>query len=78
MSGHRTSAFMVVENFGNLLNDEWGILREASFPQSQGVADVDRNGAGQYVFQQFFQPAGQSRVTGASLWEVRLGLRYSF
>ena len=78
MSGHRTSAFMVVENVGNLLNDEWGILREASFPLSQGVVDVDRNGAGQYVFQQFFQPAGQSRVTGASLWAVRIGLRYSF
>jgi hypothetical protein len=78
MEGHRTAAFVVVENLGNLLNDEWGILREASFPLAQGVVDVDRNAAGQYVFQEYLQPAGQSRVTDASLWEVRIGLRYSF
>ena len=78
MAGHRTSAFMVVENLGNLLNDEWGVLREASFPLSQGVVDVDRNAAGQYIFQNFTQPALQSTVTEPSLWEIRVGLRYSF
>jgi len=78
MEGHRSSAFMIVENVGNLLNDEWGILNEPSFPLTQDVVNVDRNGAGQYVFEEFFQPAGQSRVTGASLWAVRVGLRYSF
>lgn len=78
MEGHRTAAFIVVENLGNLLNDEWGILREASFPLAQGVVDVDRNAAGQYIFQEYIQPAGQSRVTDASLWEIRVGLRYSF
>ena len=77
MAGHKTSAFMVIENVGNLLNDEWGVLREASFPLSQGVVDVDRNGD-QYVFEEFLTPAGQTRVVDASLWEVRLGLRYSF
>ena len=77
MSGHRTSAFVVVENLGNLLNDEWGILREASFPQSQGVVDVDRVGS-QYVFNEFAPPANTTRVTDPSLWEVRVGLRYKF
>lgn len=28
----RTSAFIVIDNFTNLLNDEWGVLREADFP----------------------------------------------
>lgn len=77
MAGHKTSAFVVVENLGNLLNDEWGVLREASFPQSQGVVDVDRQG-GVYEFQEFFTPANTTRVTDASLWEVRVGLRYKF
>ena len=77
MEGHRSSAFMVIENLGNLINDEWGILREASFPQSQGVVDVDRVGS-QYVFQDFFTPALTSRVTDPSLWEIRVGLRYKF
>jgi hypothetical protein len=77
MAGHKTSAFVVVENLGNLLNDEWGVLREASFPQSQGVVDVDRQGS-VYEFQEFFTPANTTRVTDASLWEVRVGLRYKF
>lgn len=77
MAGHKTSAFMVIENVGNLLNDEWGVLREASFPLAQDVVDVGRSGS-QYVFEEFFTPAGQTRVVDASLWEVRLGLRYSF
>ena len=57
----RTSAFIVIDNFTNLLNDEWGILREADFPLlvEQG------------------SPA-ESRVGDASLWEVRLGVRYEF
>ena len=77
MEGHRSSAFMVIENLGNLINDEWGSLREASFPQSLGVVDVDRVGS-QYVFQDFFTPALTSRVTDPSLWEIRVGLRYKF
>ena len=76
--GHRTSAFLVVENLGNLINDEWGVLREAAFPQAQDVVNVGRNAAGQYVFEEFFLPAGQSRVADASLWEIRVGLRYQF
>ncbi len=28
----RTSAFIVIDNFTNLLNDEWGILRQVDFP----------------------------------------------
>ena len=31
--GHRASAFMVVDNLTNLLNDDWGVLKEASFPR---------------------------------------------
>lgn len=30
--GHKTSAFLIIDNFTNLLNDEWGILREPGFP----------------------------------------------
>lgn len=35
----RSSAFIVVDNFTNLLNDEWGILREADFPLTVGEGD---------------------------------------
>jgi hypothetical protein len=39
MDGHRTNAFVVIDNFTNLLNDEWGILREASFPRRVSVVN---------------------------------------
>ncbi|MGB1068496.1 MAG: TonB-dependent receptor [Henriciella sp.] len=29
---HQAEAFIVIDNFTNLLNDEWGILREPDFP----------------------------------------------
>ncbi len=77
MDGHRTSAFLVVENLGNLLNDEWGILREASFPLTDDVVQARIQG-NQYVFERFNTPAISSRVTRPSLWEIRVGLRYSF
>ena len=76
---HRASAFLVVENIGNLINDDWGVLKEASFPRTQPVvqASIDSM-TNQYVFEEFFEPAGQSIKQDASLWEVRIGLRYSF
>lgn len=77
MPGHKTAAFVVVDNFTNLLNDEWGILREASFPLTDDVVQA-RIVNGQYEYQQFNNPSIASRVTNPSLWEVRVGVRYSF
>ena len=77
-SEDRASAFLVIENFGNLINDDWGVLKEAGFPYYQSGVDASVNGDGQYVFNEFFEPAGQGRVTDASLWEVRLGVKYRF
>lgn len=52
----RSSAFVVIDNLTNLINDDWGVLVEPGFPP------ID----------------AQSRVGDASLWQVRLGVRYEF
>lgn len=52
----RSSAFVVIDNLTNLINDDWGVLVEPGFPP------ID----------------AQSRVGEASLWQVRLGIRYEF
>ncbi|MBT0585919.1 TonB-dependent receptor [Alteromonas oceanisediminis] len=78
MEGHRGQVFLNIENFGNLLNDDWGILEEASFPRSQRVVDASINDNGQYVYSDFITPSLETRVAEASLWQVRLGVRYSF
>jgi hypothetical protein len=33
---------------------------------------------GKYLFEAFSRPPGETRVANASLYEVRIGLRYEF
>jgi hypothetical protein len=80
MEGHRSQFFLDIDNFTNLLNDEWGILNEAGFPRRNRVVDAEllSTGGSQFVYSNFNAPTTTSRVGGASLWSVRVGLRYSF
>ncbi|WP_291079256.1 TonB-dependent receptor [Hyphomonas sp.] len=64
---HKASGFIVVDNFTNLLNDEWGILREPGFPS---VCTVDASGTPTQNC--------ESRQGDASRYEIRFGLRYEF
>ena len=64
---HKASGFIVVDNFTNLLNDEWGILREPGFPS---VCTVDATGTPTQNC--------ESRQGDASRYEIRFGLRYEF
>lgn len=74
--GDMASAFLVVENFGNLLNDDWGVLKQGSFLQSAVTTSITDDG--QYSFNRFDNPTAQSRQTDASLWEIRVGVKYDF
>lgn len=77
--GHKSSAWIQVKNFCNLLNDDWCVLREAGFPRTQPVVGVSLSGDGsQYVYQEFLQGTGQGRVTDPSTYEIRMGLTYRF
>ena len=79
MEGHRSSAFFVIDNFTNLLNDEWGILREASFPRRVGVVDSELSGDdSQFVYTNFNPETKASVVGDASIWQIRVGVRYEF
>jgi len=39
--GHRASAFMVIDNLTNLLNDDWGVLYLYDFPSLVQVGDTE-------------------------------------
>jgi hypothetical protein len=71
------SAFLVIRNFCNLLNDNWCVLKEAGFPRTDDVVNMDIVD-GKYLYESFVNPGGQSRATDASLWEMRIGLKYTF
>jgi outer membrane receptor for ferrienterochelin and colicin len=76
--GHKFAAFLIIRNLTNMLNDEWGVFYESSFPRFQSVINASINDDNQYVFSSFVEPQSQSRVGRPSLWETRIGLRYSF
>lgn len=78
MKGHKTKAFFVIDNLTNLLNDDWGVLYEAKFPQSASVVDASVNAQGQYVFNEFTNREPQARVEGPSLWRMTVGIEYKF
>ena len=48
--GHRASAFMVIDNLTNLLNDEWGVLYKHNFPYAvaEGTAESRIGDASRY------------------------------
>ncbi len=58
----RASVFLVIDNFGNLLNDDWGVLYQAPFPRTISLTDE----------------TPESRVGDASRYEIRLGVQYDF
>ncbi|MGB2263871.1 MAG: hypothetical protein ACPH3C_01685, partial [Glaciecola sp.] len=74
--GHKASAFFVIKNFTNMLNDDWGVLRQGSFV-GENIVNANINDAGQYVFERFNEPS-TSFQRGPSLWEIRMGVKYSF
>ena len=76
VEGHSANAFIVVENFTNLLNDDWGDFRQGSFV-GDTVINASVNDQGQYVYSGFSEPR-ESIQRSPSLWEVRMGIRYTF
>uniref|UniRef100_A0A486XQ68 Oar-like outer membrane protein protein, OmpA family n=1 Tax=Rheinheimera sp. BAL341 TaxID=1708203 RepID=A0A486XQ68_9GAMM len=78
MQGHKAKAFFVIDNLTNLLNDDWGVLYEARFPQTASVVAASVNDQGQYVFNQFTNREPQGRVATPSLWRMKIGIEYNF
>ena len=82
---HRAKAYFVVENLGNLLNDDWGVLYQRGFPRTAPIVEAsyltyrtpNDYSDDPYVFESFI-PEGQSRSTEPSLWSIRFGINYNF
>ncbi|MFN3607928.1 MAG: carboxypeptidase regulatory-like domain-containing protein [Hyphomonas sp.] len=79
-SEDRTEAFVVVRNLGNLLNDKWGIMEEHGFPGNApiyGISGLDPQG--RLIINSFVRNADQANpINSASLWQVRVGVKYTF
>tara|TARA_R110002167_G_scaffold47967_1_gene141727 strand:+ start:8470 stop:11559 length:3090 start_codon:yes stop_codon:yes gene_type:complete len=73
----KASAFFVIKNLGNLLNDEWGVLRQGSFV-GEAVVGMSLDANSKYVYESFSAPSMQTIQNGPSLWEARFGVKYNF
>jgi hypothetical protein len=73
------SAFLVIENIGNLLNDDWGVIYESPFPQRTSVVEVDRDVAtNRFIYRRLAQPNIDDPVDGVSFWTVKVGATWGF
>jgi hypothetical protein len=76
--GHKASAFLVVKNLGNFLNDEWGITKQGAF-KGASVVEADVNDDGTYTYTGVLPAnAEQNIFQTQSLWEVKVGVKYRF
>lgn len=75
---HRGSAFLVIKNVGNMLNDDWGVMTKGNFVGNRMVeASIQDDGT--YLYEEFNQGNEQQEVQNrASLWQVRVGVNYKF
>ncbi|TPH16485.1 TonB-dependent receptor [Litorilituus lipolyticus] len=75
---HRGSAFIIVKNIGNMLNDDWGVMSKGSFVGNRMV-EISANDQGQYVFEEFNDGNQEQDIQNKpSLWEIRVGVSYNF
>jgi len=89
-NGAKLQVFMDIENLGNLLNDDWGVLEQYDFHRSVPVVNVSCPGAGGCA-----APGARYLITGTgvggafqtpvkafrreqSLWQIKFGAKYKF
>lgn len=74
--GARLSVYADIENFGNLLNDEWGVIQQVGFPYTSGNVAASNQGA-TWRFNSFTLRDAAS-FDSQSVWQAKIGVRYKF
>ena len=78
IEGHRGNAFFIIKNVGNLLNDDWGVMKQGEFVGNRMV-EMSIQSDGKYVYESFNEGnEDQNYYKDASLWEMRVGISYDF
>ena len=80
---HRFRVFLDIENFGNLLNKDWGRVERTRYEYERDVVSAVINN-GQYEYFNFdgsengIERINNIEVLDRSVWQVQLGLKYEF
>lgn len=80
--GHKGQVFFMIDNFANLLNDDWGIEKRLTYP-NQALYDFGGlDDEGRYILDKRFNGADtrnyNSIVASSSSWQMKLGVSYKF
>ncbi|RDV24083.1 hypothetical protein DXV75_15965 [Alteromonas aestuariivivens] len=79
--GHNGVVYFTIDNFANLLNDDWGKVYDMNFPQQKLFA-YDVNDQGQYVYEETFGGTSTKNYDNFeaddSVWRIKVGVRYVF
>ncbi len=81
IDGHKGKFYLNIDNFANLLNDEWGQTYDLSYPQNL-LYDYDINENGQYVYDEAYGGTNLSNFDSfdsiESTWRIKVGVKYIF
>jgi len=75
----RAVVTLSIENLANMINRDWGQLRQVSFPYFAPVMDVDIDAdTGKYIYKGTPRDAVQDVYALPSVWRMQLGVRVEF
>lgn len=81
VDGHKGQLYVIIDNFANLLNDDWGKVYRMTYPQ-QALFDLETNDEGQYLLQNRYGGSNTNNysdlITEKSAWNIKVGVKYSF
>jgi len=75
--GAKLVGYMDIENLGNLINDEWGTIQQIGFPYTSNNVTATRTGDQYYTYTGFTERSPSTFSTN-SVWQIKVGVRYSF
>ncbi|MCJ8321770.1 MAG: TonB-dependent receptor [Colwellia sp.] len=80
--GHKGEIFFMIDNFANMLNDDWGVEKTVAYT-SKAIYDFIRlDDDGKYVLGNVYGGADTRNYTGTNLsssgWQMKIGVNYKF
>ncbi len=78
IEGHRGNAFFIIKNVGNMINDDWGVMKQGEFVGNRMV-EMSIQEDGKYLYKNFNSGnEDQNFYKDSSVWEMRVGVSYDF
>ena len=74
---HRLSVSLDIENFGNLLNDDWGRIERTRYEYERDVVSA-RITDGQYEYLDIAGNIENLEVLAQSVWQLQFSVKYEF